>query len=293
LTLLGLVGIAYCIVFGILFRNSPGEHPRANAAERALIGEDTWARHVDKTFDKTSVGNRFVLHFVARSRDMRYFTLQQFLDAGSDVAFVALIGAYFLQARQFDISKTGWLASLPLWGGALGGIAGGWLNDWLIRRTGSRRWSRSGVGFVGKLIGFALLPLVVRQSSGEAAAWLLMGAKFFSDWSQPTTWGMCTDLGGRFSATIFSVINTAGTIGGIVMPLIFGGVLDWYTTEAVVDGTRVMRTDWNPLFLLLAAMYLGSGVCWLMIDCTKSLDSSAESSGTVRSQAEPGNENRC
>jgi hypothetical protein len=31
-------------------------------------------------------------------------------------------------------------------------------------------------------------------------------------------------------------------------------------------------TDWNPLFGLLAVMYLGSGGCWLLIDCTRSLD---------------------
>ena len=44
-------------------------------------------------------------------------------------AFVSLIGTYFLRARGLDIAKTGWMASLPLWGGAVGGIVGGWLND--------------------------------------------------------------------------------------------------------------------------------------------------------------------
>jgi ACS family glucarate transporter-like MFS transporter len=198
--------------------------------------------------------------------------IQQFLDAGSDVAFVSLIGTYFLRARGFDVAKTGWLASLPLWGGALGGIAGGWLNDRLIARTGSRRWSRSGVGFVGKVVGCALLALVVRQDSGVAAATVLMAAKFFSDWSQPTTWGTCTDLGGRFSATVFAIINTAGTAGGIIMPIVFGDVLDRFTTRAEVAGRFVASTDWTPLFSLLAAMYLASGVCWLLIDCTRSLD---------------------
>src|SRR6185437_16191481 len=119
--------------------------------------------------------------------------------AGSDVAFVSLIGTYFLQARGFDIGKTGWLASLPLWGGALGGITGGWLNDRAIALTGRRRWARSGIGFGGKLIGCALLPLVVRAGDGLTAGLLLMAAKFFGDWSQPTTWGSCTDLGGRNS----------------------------------------------------------------------------------------------
>lgn len=262
LVLLGGLGLAYGLVFFVSFRDSPDEHPGVNDRERELIGGGA-SGSGPKTRAVLPAGRTF------RSRSMRFFVLQQFLDAGSDVVFVSLIGTYFLRARGFDISQTGWLASLPLWGGALGGIAGGWLNDRLIAATGSRRWSRSGVGFVGKLIGCVMLALVVQQPSGVAAAWVLMVAKFFSDWSQPTVWGTCTDLGGRFSATVFSVINTAGTFSGILMPLVFGAVLDAFTTGT---GTDAISTDWGPLFVLLAAMYLGSGLCWLLIDCTRSLD---------------------
>ncbi|WP_152050493.1 MFS transporter [Tautonia marina] len=265
LLVLGMVGILYAVIFAVFFRNSPEEHSGVNEAERELIEAGPRGRGATA---------RVVLPPARafKSRSMRFFVLQQFLDAGSDVVFVALIGTYFLRARGFDIAQTGWLASLPLWGGALGGIAGGWLNDRLIAQTGNRRWARSGVGFSGKLIGCVMLALVVGQSSGVAAAWVLMVAKFFSDWSQPTVWGTCTDLGGRFSATVFSIINTAGTLGGVVMPIVFGLVLDAFTTEVAGPSGSTTTTDWGPLFVVLAAMYLGSGVCWLLIDCTRTLD---------------------
>ncbi|MCA1684416.1 MAG: MFS transporter [Planctomycetia bacterium] len=263
LGVLGLAGVAFGAGFWLSFRGTPAEHPGVNAAERALIGSGAAPR-------------ASVVALPARrawgSRSLRFFVAQQFLDAGSDVAFVSLIGAYFLRARGFDVARTGWLASLPLWGGALGGVAGGWLNDRLIARTGDRRWSRSGVGFVGKVVGCAMLAFVVRQGDGLTVALCLMSAKFFSDWSQPTTWGTCTDLGGRFSATVFSIINTAGTLGGVVMPIAFGYVLDAFTTHPLVPGRAVATTDWGPLFTLLAFMYLGSGVCWLLVDCTRTLD---------------------
>ncbi len=261
LGVLGLIGVAYAGIFGLLFRNTPADHPGVNEAERKLIAEG-------QAPASATVTTPLPASRAWKSRSLRFFVVQQFLDAGSDVAFVSLIGTFFLRARGFDIAKTGWLASLPLWGGALGGIAGGWLNDRAIASTGSRRWSRSGVGFVGKVVGCVLLAMVVPQTDGTMAALFLMGAKFFSDWSQPTTWGACTDLGGRYSATVFSIVNTAGTTGGIVMPILFGAVLDLFTTKT--PGGPV--TDWNPLFLLLALMYLGSGVCWLLVDCTKSLD---------------------
>jgi len=279
-TVLGAIGVVYAYIFWRVFRNSPRLHRSVNAAELALI-EDGTVSSADPSGSSgpvTPTPRPVMLspRRAMRNRSMRFFVVQQFLDAGSDVAFVSLIGAYFLQARGFDISTTGWLASLPLWGGALGGIVGGWLNDRLIRSTGSRRWSRSGVGFVGKIIGCVMLALVVSQTGGQSAAMFLFAAKFFSDWSQPTTWGTCTDLGGRFSATVFSIINTAGTLGGVAMPLIFGGLLDWFTRSSVVDGQSVTLTNWSPLFYLLAAMYLASGICWLLVDCTRTIESQPE-----------------
>jgi sugar phosphate permease len=266
---LGAVGLGLAALFWIQFRDSPAEDPRVNDAERATIG-------AGQAVLSAAAPGVLPARCAARSGSLRAFVCQQFLDAGSDVAFVSLIGAYFLRARGLEIGKTGLLASLPLWGGALGGIVGGWLNDRLILATSNRRWSRSGVGCVGKLIGCAMLGLVASQETALAAALALMAAKFFSDWSQPTTWGTCTDLGGRYSATVFSIINTAGTLGGVVMPLIFGAVLDAFTTRTVVDGQARLVTDWGPLFLLLAGMYLGSGLCWLLVDCTRRLDTDTD-----------------
>lgn len=273
LLILSSVGLGWGVLFLVGFRNTPADHPSVNEAERALIAEGEGPAAASAT-------ERFPWNRAIRSRSLAAFIAQQFLDAGSDVAFVSLMGAYFLRARGFDFSKTGWLASLPLWGGALGGIAGGWLNDRLIYRTGNRRWTRSGVGAVGKLIGCGMLVLVTKPENGLMAGLALMLAKFFSDWSQPTTWGACTDLGGRFSATLFSIINTAGTLGGVAMPVVFGLVLDACTQKIVKDEMTLEFTDWGPLFWLLAAMYLGSGICWLLIDCTKRLDLSPKPATT-------------
>jgi len=284
LSVIGLGGLVFGVAFLLLFRNSPDEHPSVNDAERREIA--------DGEAVVTTAGT-LPWREALRSRSLQFFTIQQFLDAGSDVAFVYLIGKYFLDRHHLDIKNVGWLTSLPLWGGALGGIVGGWLNDRLIRKTGNRRWSRSGIGFVGKIIGCLMLYVVTQapeligspassspavdgsqtlQAGAIAAGIALMLAKFFSDWSQPTVWGTCTDLGGRWSATVFSIINTAGTISGIIMPIVFGTLLDLNTIKHDVAGTLVSRTNWDPLFLLLAGMYLASGIFWLLIDCTKSLE---------------------
>jgi len=264
-------GLIYGLLFWLLYADSPAQDVRVNDAERDLIrGPETLQQvATDSQPAMLPWGNAF------RSRSLRWFTVQQFCDAGSDIAFVSLIGSFFLQAHNLQLSGSGWRTSLPLIGGALGGLMGGWLNEFFIHATGNRRWSRSGVGFVGKVIGCVMLLLVVRQDSATAAGFMLMFAKFFGDWSQPTVWGTCTDMGGRYSATVFSIINTSGTIGGIVMPLVFGKLLDLFTREVMVADQLTKATSWDPLFYLLAGMYLASGLCWLMVDCTKSLEKTA------------------
>lgn len=264
LWVLGGAGILFGVAFAFFFRNSPAEHPLVNEAEVALIqGEDGPA-----------ATQRSVLPWgeAFRNPSLRVFVCQQFLDAGSDVVFVSLIGKFFLQVYSLNIKEVGWLASLPLWGGVCGGILGGWLNDRLIAVTGNRRWARSGIGGVGKFLGAATLCVLMGQTSPIAAGVCLFVAKLFSDWSQPTTWGSCTDLGGRYSATVFSIINTAGTLGGVVMPIVFGAVLDAYTQSGSGSSGAASTTNWSPLFFLLAGMYAGSGCCWLLLDCTRTLD---------------------
>jgi nitrate/nitrite transporter NarK len=266
LTLMGLAGVVFGLLFLLLFRNSPDVHTGVNEQERLLISEGGSTVSVSATLPWSKA---------LKNRSLFFFTLQQFMDAGSDVVFVSLIGKYFLARHGLDIKSVGWLASLPLWGGALGGIVGGWLNDRLILATGNRRWSRSGIGFVGKLVGCLMLYVVSSQNAPLEAGLALMFAKFFSDWSQPTVWGTCTDLGGRCSATVFSIINTAGTVAGGILPVLFGRLLDWNTTQQIVDGVTIKQTDWGPLFLVLASMYLASGIFWLLIDCTRAIDPEA------------------
>jgi ACS family glucarate transporter-like MFS transporter len=267
-----LLGLGFGVVFWWAVADSPADDPRTNEAERLLIhgGE------IPKTLD-VAAPTMLPWRNAFRSTSMRWFVCQQFFDAGSDVAFVGLISLYFSQARGLDLGNTGWLTSLPLIGGALGGYCGGLLNERFIGWSGNRRWSRSLIGFTGKVIGCSMLLLVARQETAAAAGGMLLLAKFFGDWSQPTVWGTCTDLGGRFSATVFSIINTSGTLGGVVMPLAFGSLLDWFTREAQTGATITKVTNWDPLFYLLAGMYLASGLCWLMVDCTKALESDVKS----------------
>jgi MFS transporter, ACS family, glucarate transporter len=264
LLLMAGAGVLFGILFWLLFRESPRHDSRVNDAERELIA----GGEVEPT-------TRGVLPVgqALRNRSLVLICVQQLLAAGADNIYQYLLGSFFLERFGVNLATAGLLVSLPMLGGAFGGLSGGLLNDLGARLVG-RRWGRTLVGGTGPIIAAGLLLVFLRQPTALAAAVALMAVKFFVDWNQPTVWGACTDLAGRYTATVFSVINTAGTLGGVIFPPLFGLILDAYKTETVIDGETVTRINYDPLFFVIALMYAGSAACWLAIDCTKAIQSS-------------------
>jgi MFS transporter, ACS family, glucarate transporter len=297
LTMLALLGFVLAVLFIWQCRNRPEDDPRCNEAERELIraGEAILEDDQPKVLP---------VRRALRNASLRMFVVQQYMNAGADYVYSVLMGSFFIESRGVtDKVILGILASMPLWGGACGGVAGGLLNDFLIRVTGSRRRARTIVGFSGKVFAcfflyaaltypnVPLAPSIVAWLDGIfdslgilewlavdgisdplAAAGLLFLTKFFTDWTQPTVWGTATDMGGRYSATVFSVINTSGGIAGTVTPIMGGLLLGHYATTSMVDGQEVMVTHYEPVFVMVGVMYLLSAVSWLFIDSENSLD---------------------
>jgi MFS transporter, ACS family, glucarate transporter len=275
LVVMSLAGLVFAVLFYLFYRNRPEEDPRANQAEVDMIREGE--------VDNADAPPVLPFERVVRSRSMLVFIVQQFMNAGADYIYVAVMGSYFLIERGVDITEAGIMVSLPLFGGACGGVFGGMMSDYLIRVTGSRRWVRTFVGFTGKTLATVFVFVAIDQTEAMATARMLFLVKFFSDWTQPTVWGTCTDMGGRYSATVFSVINAAGGIGGLVTPIVGAIVLDHYRTSEIIDGVEKVSTNFGPLFTLVAVMYMISAISWFLINCEDSLERTNNTGGQTPS----------
>lgn len=233
LGLLTIVGIVFAIVFALLFRNSPAEHPMVNEAEAELIREG----NIDLTPAKRS---KLDWSNAMRSGNLWIFLVQQFTSAYADNVYVYWIPMYLLTQKGVATSGAGWMAALPLLGGAVGGMLGGTLQNWLIVRTGNRRWSRSSIGCIGKLA--ATLLMFVALSFESALTIILMFAlvKFFSDWSQPTVWGTVTDIAGRSSASVFGIVNTVGSLATFTAGPTMGLIIMHFATTSEVRSPSVL-----------------------------------------------------
>ncbi len=57
--------------------------------------------------------------------------------------FITWFPVYLVQARGMSILKAGFVASVPAVCGFIGGVLGGIISDWLMRRTGSLNIARN------------------------------------------------------------------------------------------------------------------------------------------------------
>jgi nitrate/nitrite transporter NarK len=165
------------------------------------------------------------------------------------------IPEFLKTARGLDDVQAGVFASLPLWGGAVGGTLGGVLNDWLIHRTGSRRWGRATVALTGKFLAGVFMALSIGFTDGRGAMVVLLFCKFFGDWSMSTQWGTITDISGRGAGTVFGIVNGVGAVAACVAGPMIGYLIEEF--------------GWTGLFWTMAGMYLAASLCWLFIDCTR------------------------
>jgi len=249
LVVLALPGFLLAVAVSVVVRSIPQGHPWTNAAEQQLI---------ERGEQPVRAGAPLRLNLTAANvRNLSMLLFYSFNSTFADMLYVNWIPLFLVEAKKMSSLDMGIFAMLPLLGGAVGGVVGGMLNDGLLRLTGNRRWSRSGVAFTGKVLAAGLIALSVVVADGRLAMVVLLACKFFGDWSLPTLWGTITDLGGRASATLFGLVNTVGAIGAVVAGPVMG-----YLKETF---------GWEGLFHGVAAVYLAAAVAWLFIDCTRRL----------------------
>lgn len=256
------LGLVHAAVFFVIFRNTPREHPRVNEAEARLIaGTDAPAQA--SAAPRMTVRQVYAALSPRGLANLAALNVQTLLSTFADNIFSNWIPLFLWQVHHLGDKERGVYSALPLLGGAAAGFIGGLLNDWFIRRTGNRRWSRSGVAMAGK--GMAALLLFT------ALAWydhpyvfctFLFFVKLFGDWSLVTMWGVVTDIGGRATATVFAFNNAVAGIAMVAAPATFGYLAKEF--------------GWYFVFVTVGVTYVLCALSWLAINCSIPLFDSTE-----------------
>jgi sugar phosphate permease len=248
--LLGALGIGWCGVFWPWFRNRPEQMPRVSRAERELIEASRPA--VKEQPRKVPWSG------MLRSVSVWSLCLMYGCTGFSGNFFTAgMLPVYLRDHRHLEPTPRAWVTGLPLAGGAVACVLGGYASDWLIRRWGNRRWGRRTAGMLGlSLAGLALLSTIWVQNVWLLGL-LLTLAFFGNDLTMAPAWASCADVGERYTGTVSGAMNMIGA---------FFGALGTKLAGLLLNGGQA---EW--LFVAFAGVYLLGALCWLGVDVTRRL----------------------
>jgi ACS family glucarate transporter-like MFS transporter len=223
---MGTLGIVLAFVW-LKTVFGPRDHPRISASEFAYIkeggalvdldngGAQVKAREVDTwACIKELLGNRMLLGVY----------IGQYCITTLTYFFLTWFPVYLVQERGMSILKAGFVASLPAICGFLGGIAGGWLSDRLLKRGYSLSVSRKTPIVIGMLMSMSMI--ACNYISTDMLVVALMSLAFFGKGVGALGWAVVSDTSpkeaGGLSGGLF---NTFGNAAGITTPIVIGYIV--------------------------------------------------------------------
>ena len=240
----GAVGIAWALVWFAYYRDHPREHPDVDAEELAIL---------EPAGTSVRSGARPAVPWgrILRSRDLWYLSTIYFCYGWVMWLYLAWFSTYLREARHFTQLGMG-LASLPLLAATVTNVVGGLVSDRLAHQWNDLRRGRLTVSICGFLIaGIALLPGVLATSAVAAMISLTLALAGL-ELTVSISWAICIDIGGDFSGSVSSVMNTWGNVGGAV--------------SAVMVGYLATLLGWTSPFLLASGLCLFSALLVTRID---------------------------
>jgi MFS transporter, ACS family, glucarate transporter len=271
-----MLGVVWAIAFYLWFRDDPSEHPAVNEAECRLIAagnkppkppvviEDSLTPDVvvdDKAhgpipWDRVfPCANIWLLSAVMATMSATYEILSSWYPT------------YLQSARGASPDLSGRLASMVLGAGACGTFFGGWLTDWLVRRTGSPRWGRTAQAVAGTGIGALGILASLWTDSTVMASGFIAVAAFGVQLQLPAWWASATQVSGRHLGALFGLMNMMGGFGRLLSQLAVGQFADWRKSLGYTG-----RAQWDPGLYAYVGIALIGMVLWALINPEKTVD---------------------
>lgn len=248
LVIFGLIGLVWIAAWQKWFRNEPTEHPDVSPAELAHILQ---GRPADS---KHSVGREYWGRLFL-SRNVVLLCLAYLSNSTIFYFCITWLPTYLRNRHGFDAATLGFLAGLPLLVSVPSDLFGGVLTDSLTKRYGVFV-GRCVLGAVAYALVAAFLVLAASSSTPVVAAVSIAIATGLCMLTLGAAWGTCAEIARNHAGVVGAVMNTAGQVASLIMPLVVGYSVQWFN-------------NWDFPIYLLASMFLVGTVCWLFIDPNK------------------------
>jgi sugar phosphate permease len=246
----GAVGVLWAIGWWVYYRDTPEDHRGVNPAELNLIkaGGGPRKRAGAAVPWKRILGSGTMLQVA-----LMYVCYQWALSV-----YLNWFPTYLKEFRGMSLAQMGFYASLPLWTGVVGDLAGGWASDLVLHFTGNITRARRIVGVIGFLIAAAgILPATLTHDP-KACVWFSCLAFGGLELTVSVSWAIPLDIAGDFAGSASAVMNSVGNLGGAV------------STQLLP--VFVKAAGWNTPFLVTSAMCAIGAAMYMKIDASKRIE---------------------
>lgn len=212
----GLLTVAASWLAWRYLRDDPAAHPGVNAAELAHIRGETQAASAQEADGE---------HAPLPKRSVVAMCIGR---ASWAMIFFGLLTwgpSYLAQARGLDLKGIGASTFFIFLSAAIGSLVGGFLCDTLVARGVQRGRSIKGMVLVSGIVMLLALIALPRISAPMQAVAMLCATAFFLMWGS-LYWSLPSLLVPRQRVGLVgSSMNCAGSVGGVLIPIITGLLL--------------------------------------------------------------------
>jgi MFS transporter, ACS family, glucarate transporter len=222
---MGGLGILVGLVW-IKTMYGPKEHPAINEAEFDYISEGGALVDMDAPKDaKADSGPKWDhIRQLLSNRTMLGVYLGQFCINTLTYFFLTWFPVYLVKERGLSILQAGFVASLPALCGFFGGVLGGVISDYILRRTGSLTAARKIPIVGGMLLSMSIIGC--NYVDGQALVVGFMALAFFGKGIGALGWAVVSDTSPKEAGGVTGgLFNMFGNLSSITTPIIIGYIV--------------------------------------------------------------------
>jgi ACS family glucarate transporter-like MFS transporter len=252
----GLLGMLVALVWNRYATDRPEQHWGVNAAELAVIR----ANRIENQTGGISGGplrSAPPWKRMLSSRSIWALVLSAFCVGYQAFIFYTWFYIYLVRVRGLTVMQGGVWGAAPFLAIAILAPLGGWFSDRAVERFGHRRGRRTAL-WLGILCSGATLWLGAHAIDIPAAIVLLALAAGSNLFATATVWAVCIDLAPTFSGSLSGLMNTFGTLGGAVSPILTAYIAS--------------RWGWPQALDCAALSSVIAAVLWLGVDASENVE---------------------
>jgi len=244
------IGLAAGLVWFLIARDQPGQHPWIGAEEIAHIESrlpnPTGALETRPLPWKTILASKNVLAI----------TLSYFCYGYVAYIFFTWFFSYLSTVRGLDLKSSSYYGMLPFLAMATCSPLGGWIGDRASKRYG-KRTGRCGVACAGMALSAVFLAFGTQARDARIASIILAGGAGALYLSQSAFWSVTSDIAGHSAGSVSGVMNMGNQIGAVITPLL---------TPVIAA-----RFGWGTSFFVAAVLCAVGSLTWLIVDPQREL----------------------